>query len=747
MAQYRTIRDRARFLAPYAARHEVRRDRLDHRYQQASGKVLRILAPGGYGKSTIAARWVATDERAVRWIDLEPVDNDPVALLATLGRALDGLVERPLESLPTLSADRPEFDAAVVGGLARLIGSCRRPFVLVLDDVHHLDDPSALKLVVAMIEHLPADSTIVLLGRAQRPVDEIGRLRLRPGVVDVTIAELSLTEDETAKLLADVGAELDGGQVAALARRLEGWPAGLRLAGLVMSDGRTPSSLPLEDIEGTVPFVDYLRSEWTGQLGGDDLAFLRAIACLDRFTGELSDRVLGRADSAEMIERLHRERLLVVPFDVRADWFRMHPVLARWLENDLRASDPRAWRQIHLRASTHWEREGDIDLAFQHASKAEDLDRCEHLVTQYSGLYFTRGMLATVERWLATFPPERRSSSPSLVLVSGTARLYHDPPTALRWGRVLQRIAEGDDASRAAEAAIWADLLMAALDPVSITDVLPRAERAHAAMPSGPWRAFACMTLGGQSFLVGDDDRALAALEEGAFEAERVGAWMQRANCLGLAAIVLDDAGGSAAAEPLGRAARRILRSNDDTSMPTTAGVVAINALLEARDGHWPSARAELEIARGHLAIYRSTCPWFNVMCRLPLVAAAVRVADVALARVLVRELEHHARFEPANGPVRARVIAARRRVDASTGWPDPAGTLTAAELRVLHHLPTNLSLAAIAERLYVSRNTVKSQTAAIYRKLGAGSRGEAVDLARLAGLLDDRGPDLPPPT
>jgi len=65
----------------------------------------------------------------------------------------------------------------------------------------------------------------------------------------------------------------------------------------------------------------------------------------------------------------------------------------------------------------------------------------------------------------------------------------------------------------------------------------------------------------------------------------------------------------------------------------------------------------------------------------------------------------------------------------------------------VLHHLPTNLSLAAIAERLYVSRNTVKSQTAAIYRKLGAGSRGEAVELARLAGLLDDRGPDLPPPT
>ncbi|MPY92102.1 MAG: DNA-binding response regulator [Acidimicrobiia bacterium] len=43
-----------------------------------------------------------------------------------------------------------------------------------------------------------------------------------------------------------------------------------------------------------------------------------------------------------------------------------------------------------------------------------------------------------------------------------------------------------------------------------------------------------------------------------------------------------------------------------------------------------------------------------------------------------------------------------------------------------------------IAQRLLVSRNTVKSQAIAIYRKLGTASRGDAVDVARDAGLLDD---------
>ena len=60
------------------------------------------------------------------------------------------------------------------------------------------------------------------------------------------------------------------------------------------------------------------------------------------------------------------------------------------------------------------------------------------------------------------------------------------------------------------------------------------------------------------------------------------------------------------------------------------------------------------------------------------------------------------------------------------------------AELRVLQLLPTHLSVGEIADRLYVSRNTVKSQTIAIYRKLGTSSRGGAVEIATAAGLLAD---------
>ena len=69
-----------------------------------------------------------------------------------------------------------------------------------------------------------------------------------------------------------------------------------------------------------------------------------------------------------------------------------------------------------------------------------------------------------------------------------------------------------------------------------------------------------------------------------------------------------------------------------------------------------------------------------------------------------------------------------------SSGW---ASTLTAAELRLLPLLTTHLSFREIAERLFLSRNTVKTQAISIYRKLDATSRSEAIERAVELGLVD----------
>jgi LuxR family maltose regulon positive regulatory protein len=81
------------------------------------------------------------------------------------------------------------------------------------------------------------------------------------------------------------------------------------------------------------------------------------------------------------------------------------------------------------------------------------------------------------------------------------------------------------------------------------------------------------------------------------------------------------------------------------------------------------------------------------------------------------------------------RQLRAQLETDAERYAGHPT-TLTAAELRLLPLLTTHLSFREIAERLYVSRNTVKTQAISVYRKLGVTSRGDAIVRAGDLGLV-----------
>ncbi len=739
MQETLNVRDRARFRPPDVSSTVVERRRLDTAYQGARGRVVRVVAPGGYGKSSLAARWVAGEERAVRWVDLERVDDDPVALLSTLARAFDGLGDLPLWSLPAPRDGDRGFAEQILPRVARLLRACETPFVLVLDDVQRIEDPTSRALVDTFAAHLPPSSTLVLCGRARRDDGAVGRLRLRPGLLELGVTDLRLTTSEAGRLLSSMGVDLADAELAALTERFEGWPAGLRLAGLVLLDGRRALPTAPAHVDDSDFIVDYLRAEWTGRLPADDLAFLREAAVLERFTGELCDDVLGRRGSASRLRRLHHDQLVVLPLDRRDEWFRMHPLLARWLAQDLRRVDTARWRDVHLRVADHWASVGDIDLAVRYAARGGDLGRCEQLVAAHGPRYAADGMHGTVERWLAVFPVEQVRSSASLCGMGALMALHAgDGAQAVQWRRMLERI-DPDRSGDAGTTRWWVELLLAVLDERAAEELLPVAWRAREHAAPGPWRGLACWALGGLLLLEGDG-RAGELLAEGELEARLGRAPLLRANCLAAGAIIAEVGGDRARAARDGRRARDLVRDRRAEMVSTMAPVLAMSALVEARAGRPEVARREIDAARRDLAGLRTVAPWFNVLARLALVRAALHVGDRVAARTLVCELEHHVRLARPGRGATADVAELRARVDAAPSVVAAATGLTEAELRVLRHLPTNLSLADIASRLYVSRNTVKSHAAAIYRKLGATSRRAAVDVAREAGLLaEDR--------
>ena len=60
---------------------------------------------------------------------------------------------------------------------------------------------------------------------------------------------------------------------------------------------------------------------------------------------------------------------------------------------------------------------------------------------------------------------------------------------------------------------------------------------------------------------------------------------------------------------------------------------------------------------------------------------------------------------------------------------------LTRRERVILSNLDEDVTLEQIAARLFVTRNTVKSQVRSVYKKLGVSTRAEAVACAKAIGL------------
>jgi LuxR family maltose regulon positive regulatory protein len=160
-----------------------------------------------------------------------------------------------------------------------------------------------------------------------------------------------------------------------------------------------------------------------------------------------------------------------------------------------------------------------------------------------------------------------------------------------------------------------------------------------------------------------------------------------------------------------------------------------MRALLAARAGNADEAAALTRRCSTMVAVTPHLAPWAAMQCRYLLARTQLILGDTAAARVLLSE----AFASDTNDATTLRDLTdkAWQQIEAmSLGFAHGASALTTAELRVLQYLPTYLSFEQIGKELFVSRNTVKSQAIAAYRKLGVTSRTEAVERAQALGLV-----------
>ncbi len=699
-------------------------------------RVVSVIAPPGYGKTTFLAELAAREQRPVAWVTLDDHDNDPSVLLTYLAVALDRIEPIDPSIQAALAAPGHRLLATAVPRLAAELNGWQQPGVLVLEDVHRILDRTSLDVLAALLDHLPPGFRAAISGRTE-PDLPFARLRAQRDLLEIGPAILALDEREAGELVAAVGHRLKPDEVRSLTARTEGWAAGIYLAALARERGDVDPGRHGR-VTGSDRYIsDYLRSEFERDLDDDNVTFLTRTAILETVAPPIAEAVSGLLGAAERLRSLARGNLLIREVG-DGSVYRYHNLLRDFLHAELERREPGATHGLHRRASSWHEAAGNLNLAIKHASAGGDVDTAARLVTAAALPTFYGGQWTTLDRWLQGFDAETFARHPPLAVIAGWIHLLNGRADATdRMADIAERStfagAPGDGSASFESQRAMLRAIMGRHGP---GDVLANAQLAASQEgPGSPWRANALWLLGSAHLLVGEVGAADAAFEDAVTPGASGGGTAMVA--MAKRSSIAMSRGNWLAAETHAQQARVLLEAAHYGEIVASLMVYAVGARVAIHRGDLDRGRDDLVRAQLVRPLATHVVPWFAVDALLELARAYLAISDPAGAQIVVREAERIVRLRPDLGTLTTDLIDIRRRLAGTTATLAGSSTLTGAELRVLPFLPTYLSFQEIGERLFISRHTVKTQAMSIYGKLQASSRGEAVERAVELGLLE----------
>jgi LuxR family transcriptional regulator, maltose regulon positive regulatory protein len=700
-------------------------------------RVILVEAPAGYGKTTLLANWVQRLRCPVGWHAIDETDNDPSIFLQYLACALGRAGVAVGEALELLASPVTPL-AAVVAELGAAVESTSEPAVIVLDDVHLLENRLCVDVLGELCERVPTRSRLVLSTRTAQNL-AVAYVHGRGAVLRLGADDLRLSDVEAAALLRGAGIELDEDGVRAVNDRCEGWAAGLYLAALAGTTAvvrlRQPSTVGVDRFLG-----DYFRLEVLDPLDVEDRRFLERVSVLGRVCGPLCDAMLEASGSEARLAALARANVFVEEIDGAGEWFRLHALMRDLLRAELDDRDHGAAASLLHRAADWYEAVGDIDAAIECAVVTGDRERIARLFPVAALPAYWSGRSETLARWLASIDDAQLlvDNPGAAVLGSGILALLGRPEAAERWGRAVLGCDHDLRMPDGSPVAAWVANLRALLCLDGAEAMRDDAETSLALLAEGSSMAsnVQCL-LGFAHFLLGDDGSAAAWFETAADTAVSLGASVGASVSLAAGSLL------ALGREDVRRAGELAERSYEiaheahlDDYLTTTAVDVAC-ARLALAEGRRKAARGWAERVDRLLPQLTYALPWLAVFVRLELAHLELALDNPARARALLEEIDRILVHRPSLGIAGERVARLRDDLDSgrsvADGW---SSELTPAELRLLPLLAGYLSFREIAERLEISRNTVKTQAIAVYRKLDVTSRSEAVVRARELGLL-----------
>jgi LuxR family maltose regulon positive regulatory protein len=386
--------------------------------------------------------WLEGRDFPSAWVTLDEHDNDPVRFwtyVCSALRMLDpSLGKTTLSMLTSPQSPSPvSLLTPLINDLARLAARS----VLVLEDYHAIISTDIHDGISFLIQHLPESLHLVFITRTE-PDLPLGILRARAELIEIGVADLRFNQQEARAFLQTIAqADLPSPAVARLLQKTEGWPAGLRLGGLMLQNKNSSVDIEtwIESFSGSDRYVaDYLIREVFDSQPPNIQSFLMRTSFFPRLTGSLCDAILETTRRAATLEQLERDNLFILQLERGGDqiWYRYNPLFAESLQFLARKRlEETEIKQLFDRASGWYAYHGLFEEAIETTLAVKLFDRAMTLIEQFIEIH-DMSAFRTLGRWLENIPQNEILRHPILCFTYAQVLLYSTdrfaPATAAR---------------------------------------------------------------------------------------------------------------------------------------------------------------------------------------------------------------------------------------------------------------------------------------------------------------------------
>ena len=341
-----------------------------------------VVAPAGYGKTSLIAEWAKQSKKKVIWYTMS--ENDSSVGVPTY------LISAIRQVIPNFA---PDLEATTVTAVFREVANLNEDIVLVLDNVV---DAFTYQLNVAQayMDAIPDNIHIFALRRVMPTVSlkrfsSIGRLSV------ITAGDLVFSKDEIKALLQVSGVEATENKLAQIVRQTHGWPSAV---GIIASG--EDSKLDLEADDTLVK--NLVRSKFE-KLAKETRELLVAISSFEVFDLDLVESIIQKPVNEANLNKLAAEGVFLMSAAGQKSTYIFNNT-AREVINEIARSDNEGYRKNQIAISELFQLRGQLNPAISHAIKSGDSDYLRQMFKPALRKLITRGDGRNILYWSSYLP-------------------------------------------------------------------------------------------------------------------------------------------------------------------------------------------------------------------------------------------------------------------------------------------------------------------------------------------------------